>query len=360
MPNVVAPHAAQEDKPSRAVGSGRGDPPQTPGARRLLFVALVAACVGTAVAAIALGGGDARPPASASASAAKMLSSARIEARPVVVFRRLGAAQPAGGQIAIGDLGRPTRRAAAAMRCDRVHFAAGRGLCVERGGGFAAGYRATIFGSDLRERGGLDLAGIPSRARVSPDGRYGSVTQFVTGHSYTESGGFSTQTTLIDLAGATKIADLEDFAVLRGERFVTADDVNFWGVTFERDSDRFYATLATGGRTYLVRGSVAAKRMRVIRDNVECPSLSPDGTRLAYKKRVGPGSDPWRLTILELTTMREAPLAETRSVDDQVEWLDDGAVLYGLDGAVWTTRADGTGPPRRFLTSASSPAVVRW
>ena len=73
----------------------------------------------------------------------------------------------------------------------------------------------------------------------------------------------------------------------------------------------------------------------MIHENVECPSLSPDGTRIAYKKRTGSSSTPWHLTVLDLATMRETPLAETRSVDDQVEWLDDDHVLYGVDGAIW-------------------------
>src|SRR6185437_15593779 len=100
-------------------------------------------------------------------------------------------------------------------------------------------------------------------------------------------------------------------------------------------------TLATGGRTYLIRGSVSRRQARTIHENVECPSLSPDGTRIAYKKRTDSSSRPWRLTVLDLTTMRETPLAEQRSVDDQAEWLDNGHVLYGVDGAVWETRADG-------------------
>jgi hypothetical protein len=58
--------------------------------------------------------------------------------------------------------------------------------------------------------------------------------------------------------------------------------------------------------------------------------------------------------------MRETALAETRSFDDQAEWLDDDHVVYGLDGQVWVVPADGGGSPERFLRSADSPAVVRW
>jgi Tol biopolymer transport system component len=209
-------------------------------------------------------------------------------------------------------------------------------------------------------RHALAVTGIPSRARVSPDGRYGAVTLFVSGHAYADPGSFSTQTTLIDLATGSRIGDLEQFTVFRGSRQVTATDVNYWGVTFGRDSDRFYATLATAGTTYLIEGSVSGRRARVIHENVECPSLSPDGTRIAYKKRTGSGSAPWHLTVLDLATKHETPLADARSVDDQVEWLDDTHVLYAVDGAVWAARADGTGEPRRYIARADSPAAVRW
>jgi hypothetical protein len=99
--------------------------------------------------------------------------------------------------------------------------------------------------------------------------------------------------------------------------------------------------------------------MRTIHDNVECPSLSPDGTRIVYKKRAG-GSRAWRLTAIAIATMHETPLGETRSVDDQVEWLDPDHVLYHVDGEVRVLAADGSGSPRRFIPAGASPAVVRW
>jgi hypothetical protein len=332
-------------------------------ARRMqIFVALVAACVVAAVVAVVSAAGGGGDPA-LSAEAARSLVAARSAHEPRLLFRSLDRARPQGfGQVAVAPLGgggAGGARTLAPLRCERVYFAAG-GLCLVRGAGFAASYRARVFGADMRVRGEVAVDGIPSRARVSPDGRYGSVTLFVTGHSYADTGGFSTTTTLIDLRTGRKIAQLEDFTTTRDGRTITARDVNYWGVTFARDSDRFYATLATGGRIYLVQGSVRARTMRTIHENVECPSLSPDGTRIAYKKRVGPGGKRWRLYVLDLRTMRETPLAETRSVDDQAEWLDDRHLLYGLEESVWSVPADGRGRPTEYAPRADSPAVVRW
>lgn len=315
--------------------------------RRRAFALLVAACGLGAGAAVALGPERAGPSAAGLAMARTALTE-----RSAIVFQR------AGGAVAVAARADGTP-AATRLRCDRVYFAAGRGLCLARTGGFAAGYRAEVFDSAFQVRHALALAGIPSRARVSPDGRLGAVTMFVTGHSYEAAGTFSTQTTLISLADGRPIAELEDFRVMHGEREVTAVDQNFWGVTFARDGNRFYATLATGGRTYLIVGSVRERSARIIHRNVECPSLSPDETRIAFKKRTPSSERPWRLTVLDLRTLRETPLGELRSVDDQAEWRDDGHVLYGLAGAIYEVSADGRGTPRRILDQASSPAAQR-
>jgi hypothetical protein len=331
-------------------------------ARLIAFGVLFAACAfGIAVAvAGALNSDD--EPAGASAAARAALPRAEQDGQPVVLYRSVRSSDAeSSGQLAVASLSpAPGAATLEPLRCARAYYSAGSGICLDRGRGFAEGFEVKVFDSAFRVRASVPVEGIPSRARVSPDGRYGSVTLFVAGHSYVDAGGFSTQTTLIDLRAGSKLADLEEFAVTRGGRQVTPVDVNFWGVTFARDSDRFYATMATGGKTYLIEGSVGERRARVLRENVECPSLSPDGTRLAYKKRTDSDDVPWRLHVLDLATMRDTALAETRSVDDQAEWLDDERVLYGVDGAVWEVPADGGGAPRRFLERADSPAVLRW
>ncbi len=192
------------------------------------------------------------------------------------------------------------------------------------------------------------------------------MTVFVTGHSYAD-GGFSTSTVLIDMATGARLFDLEELAVTRDGQGFQAADFNFWGVTFTPDSNVFYATLATGGKAYLIRGDVAGRTATVIRYNVECPSLSPDGQRLAFKKRMSEGLSgvTWRLHVLDLATMEERPLPELRSVDDQVEWLDDGHLIYSLPDQgppstirpdLWVVALDGE--PELVATGAMSPAVV--
>ncbi len=201
---------------------------------------------------------------------------------------------------------------------------------------------------------------------MSPDGRLAASTVFVTGDGYAHAG-FSTRTVIADMTTGAG-TDLERFSVTRDGERLQAADFNFWGVTFAADSRRFYATLGTAGHTYLIEGDAAARTARVLTDGVECPDLSPDGTRIAYKRAIPGAQRTWRLHVLDLRTMRDTALAETRSVDDQAEWLDDSRIVYGLqdqgppptlDVNLWTVPADGSGAPSLFLAHAESPAVAR-
>ena len=262
--------------------------------------------------------------------------------------------------------GRRTREATPLM-CHRLHFAAGRGSCMVVERDFFTTYTAVLFDSAFRPRHRIPLNGIPSRTRVSPDGRHAAITVFVSGHSYADSL-FSTETSIIDTdTGALVVANMEELQVTRDGQPFHSLDFNFWGVTFAADGDRFFATLGTGGVMYLVEGSLADRAMRVVTDGIECPALSPDETRVAFKKRM-PGSARahWRPHVLDLETLEETALAEDRSVDDQVEWLDDDSILYALPeeagspiADVWMLPADGSGGPEVFLEQASSPTVLR-
>jgi hypothetical protein len=99
---------------------------------------------------------------------------------------------------------------------------------------------------------------------------------------------------------------------------------------------------------------VRARSLRVLRDGVECPSLSPDNTQIAYKSRIG-DSDRWRLRVLDVATLKDHPVAESKSIDDQVEWLDDKTLAYSDEVNVYTVPADGSGEARLLVKDATSP-----
>ncbi|WP_030868765.1 TolB family protein [Streptomyces sp. NRRL F-2747] len=281
-----------------------------------------------------------------------------------IVFRNM-AWGPHRDELATVPAGAPQGpRTASGVSCLRFHADAGTGICLQADkGGVQESYRAVVLDAHLKEVSAHPLAGIPTRARVSPGGHLVAWTVFVGGDSYAGTN-FSTRTSLLDLRTGTFDASLEDFAIRKDGKAYRNADVNFWGVTFAADERTFYATLATGGQTHLVRGDLAERTVTTLRENLECPSLSPDGTRLVFKKRV-PGLSPdapWRLYVLDLASMRETPLAEERSVDDQVVWTDDKTVVYSLPGDfgadLYSLPADGSGAPAPLMASALAPAFL--
>ena len=259
-------------------------------------------------------------------------------------------------------------RRATPLRCDRVDFAGERGVCLTTDR-FYTTHAIMVFDGAFEPLHRLPLHGVPSRVRLAPDGRLAAVTVFVSGHSYLDEG-FSTETSIVDTySGERRVANLEELQVFRDGAPFRAVDFNFWGVTFAADSDRFYATLGTGGTTHLVEGRVSTRRADVVVEGVECPSLSPDQSRLVFKKRLPLAAGlGWRLHVMDLRSRAVTPLAELRSVDDQAEWLDDSTILYAIPDPsaptpmvtdVWRVPADGSGAPELLLAGASSPAVLR-
>lgn len=235
------------------------------------------------------------------------------------------------------------------VSCLRVYSAGGTTICM-RAVAVPPSFEAALLGPDLGLIRTIKLDGIPSRARVSRSGKLIGWTVFRTGDSYLPAGYFSTTAGIYDRESKNLIGSLEDLTSIT--------NANFWGITFAADDRTFYATVAVDRKNTLVRGDIATRTLTPVREGVECPSLSPDGTRIVYK---GPG---WRLHVLDLATGKDIPLADPAAVDDQAAWLNDGTVLYtrppsaGQPPAIFTVPADGTGSPRLLRERASSPGPL--
>jgi dipeptidyl aminopeptidase/acylaminoacyl peptidase len=259
------------------------------------------------------------------------------------------------GHLAVVDTN--GHRAQAAPTCLRTHAAAGRAACLRKNPGVPGTFELAVLDSELGEIWTTPAVGIPTRTRLSADGRMVAWTVFIAGHSYADDS-FSTVTSIADLRTQKVAANLESFALDDGKPPV---DANFWGVTFASDDTTFYVTMASKGRFHLVRGDLRRMSLTVVADGIECPSLSPDGTRLAYKKRLPDLT--WRLWVFDLEDQRRHPLAETENIDDQAVWLDERTIGYGradLNGrlSVWSVPADGTGTPTLLVDGAESPAPL--
>jgi hypothetical protein len=235
---------------------------------------------------------------------------------------------------------KPVARGRASVRCARVSMAAdGTLLCV----GNQVPTQDKVFGpstalvysSDLSRYTAyrfFDSSTRVSRARISLDGQRRAWTLFARGHSYLDASGasFSTEAWLaVGTRGPqSEPQNLESWPLIQNGKTVSAIDKNIWGITFHpSDPDRFLATAQFNGAPYLVEGRWSTRQLHVIAKDVECPSYSPSGNMIAFKRRVS--AQKWVPAIMsmdkrETTVFRAVP----DSVDDQIVWLNDTVLLY--------------------------------
>lgn len=339
----------------------------SPRVRRWSLAAITVLLLGGAIVygAVAFADYQARASAPSQVSAATATHSA-LPAGPRLVFRNT-ASGTGYGLVASVPLDDPSgERTISGPACDRVYATRQVETCLHTDRGVVTTFTETLYDADGTELKSWPLPGVPSRTRISADSKLIAQTSFVTGEAY-GTVAFSTQTT-ISRVGGTDYGSLEDFTFLVDGQKVTSPDRNFWGVTFADDGNTFYATGATAHHTYLVRGNLRGRTLVAIKDGAECPSLSPDGGRVAYKKNLTPGAATphWTLAVLDFASGVETRLPIEQSVDDQALWLDDGTLLYGLasktdpgDSDVYAVPADGSAGPTLFLRHAWSPSVVR-
>lgn len=333
-------------------------------ARVASFVAIVVVLVAAAGFYVLREGREVRAQRAAEPEAART-PVASVVTGPRIVFRHTGIDQEYGvvAMVALDDPG--GARAFTDVSCDRVAARPTGASCLVTDRVLATS-KVQALDTDWQVVDSAALPGIPSRTRLSPDGALVATTSFVSGHSYMQAG-FSTATEIHEFGGGTTWGNLEKFDLTIDGRAARPTDRNIWGVTFV-DDETFYATVASGGRTWLVRGDLTARMLRSVSPDAECPSMSPDGSRVAFKVDVAPGRKVvWQIAVEELATGERTLLEDgPRGLDDQVEWLDDDTLIYGMPRPdapgvtdVWSVDATADAVPELLIEQAWSPTVVR-
>lgn len=239
-------------------------------------------------------------------------------------------------RVALDKALRPTTRTPVGPGCIRVHVASsGELICLSQARQGSPGKftpnSTYLYSPAMAQIASFErpVGNMPSRARISADGLYLATTTFTSGHSYLGVAGsqFSTETIISKRANGATAEDIQKWSITWKGQPVTAIDLNLWGVTFDRrQSDHFYVTVYFKGTPYLGEGSVSQRSIKVLLPNVECPSLSPDGQRIAFKRRIS--ATAWAPAVMDLATKKERMLQVPNSVDDQIEWLDNHTLVY--------------------------------
>jgi hypothetical protein len=268
----------------------------------------------------------------------------------------------------LGAMGADGTRRSYDLECARAYAAAGVLLCLESAGMFVPAGTATVRSvsdetfPEIWQR----PSGLPSRARVTPDGSRLAFTGFVAGHSYLQIGEFSTET--IVGTPTTRGIRAEHLEVTSDEPRFRAIDGNWWGVSFEPGATSALLTYGTGPSIEIMRADLTTATVAPLGIEGGCPSVSPSG-RYVVVKRPDPRIDaPLALILHDLETGEEQLLNEARFVDDQVEWLDDDTILYALPRDneliqpvfdIWALDIGADATATMVVPYADSPAVYR-
>jgi hypothetical protein len=251
----------------------------------------------------------------------------------------------------------------------RVHIDGGNGVCLSEDAGLVASYTATFFDAD--DPGQRDIKSYaiprPSRAQVSADGSLATTTSFITGASYEDITGETSTVVTIDAFDEKKLTGVNQFEVDAPEARYFDENRKFWGLSFI-DNNEFYITGLFGNEPEIMLGNIEERVVRPTGYEGSCPSLSPDLASLVFKQTRAQGG--FDLVVVDLASGAITVLNETRSVDDQVEWLDNDTILYALhpegeedlvqpEYDIWMLDIAEGSVPELFLPNADSPATIR-
>ncbi len=292
----------------------------------------------------------------------RVVETSEVIGRPFVMFRTL-APKELHGRVSMVVAATPGgTRYVAALSCARVHYAGGAGLClVEEAVGTTVAHAAYVFDRTFSRGRRIDLTGVPTRARIAPNGTIAAITIYGEEHAPNGDERLATHSVIIDMASGRVIADLRDFSIDWSGKPAPGGPLDFASVAFDRDGDRFFATLLTSTDQYVIAGSIADRQATVIAKGMASEALSPDGKKLIVKKRGG-GRTNWLLSVFDLATRTERAVNQgPQSVDDQVEWLDDRHLIYHdateQGTGVWALATDGVTGPKLLLSDAYSPSA---
>jgi hypothetical protein len=139
-----------------------------------------------------------------------------------------------------------------------------------------------------------------------------------------------TQISATEVGKPKTVHNLEKWPLMHNGQLVKTIDLNYWGVTFHpKKPQQFLVTAFFKGKATLAQGDLSTKTMKVIFDGVECPSYSPSGDMVAFKKRLT--TTRWAPAILNLNTMKTTVFSHIKqSVDDQIDWLDAQTLVYEI------------------------------
>lgn len=261
-------------------------------------------------------------------------------------------------------------------RCERLHVAAGVGICVSQQESFGFPTFTSRF-LDATDTGLQEVRSYPSpqpsRARVSPAGTLVSTTAFVSGSSYADVGSDAETLAVVDeVESSINLRGLVEFEIVSPDEKYEGVVGQYWGVSFV-DEDNFWVTGFFGDGPEVFEGSMSRGVLTPSGLIGSCPSVSPDGSTLVYKQARA-DDEGFDLVAVDLASGDSWQLGETRSVDDQVEWLDDDTILYALhadlseegDASVaqpqfdiWLLDVAPGSEPTLFLPAADSPAAIR-